>query len=152
MGLGDSLASKPLSPQTPNRTPGINFLHRDQALWDKYDPEMNSQQSFENFTLGESSCAQTTEGAANSRDQFQDMYDIGFPVPIPPSNASLAQDASDEVLEGEMKRLLGNLMTAWDYIGKRCEELERQLEAEAAEISMDVPEGDEGNEAGDESD
>ena len=94
---------------------------------------------------------------------------MGFPKPIPPSEASMAQDAPDDVLVGEATRLIKDLMKAWEFIGDRCGELKEHFEAEEAEAAAaaaaaehasagegdaddDAAARDEGNEAGAESD
>ena len=112
----------------------------------------------------------SVEHDAQARDPFQQYYDMGFPRPIPPSEASMAQDAPDEVLVGEATRLLKDLMKAWEFIGDRCGELKEHFEAEAAAATAAAAEAragdegaaaaadddaagrDEGNEAGAESD
>lgn len=162
-----------LPDEEPTATGFGDYGSREQPYWDNYSSTTNQAAAFPDFSPDESGSSQATvRGSVQQpRDPFQQYYDMGFPRPIPPSDASMAQDASEEVLVGEATRLLKDLMKAWEFIGDRCGELKEHFEAEAAAAAAntaaaaeaasmgydgaadeDAGGRDEGNEAGAESD
>ena len=121
-----------------------------------------------NIDANSHSASSLTQHEPGIRDIDAELRALGYPDPIPPSAAAMAQDAPDELLVGEATRLLKDMMQGLE-VGKkiiRAVREQRQNEREErgegedddedgdgdGEYGGHVPRSNEGSDAGAESD